>query len=63
MLLRVFRNVIYNYWTYKKPQLILGRWCHPGYSNKCDPYVKSNLANIDNSSAHTGLCNYNKYKL
>tara|TARA_A100001015_G_scaffold58401_1_gene64326 strand:+ start:762 stop:1004 length:243 start_codon:yes stop_codon:yes gene_type:complete len=27
----------------------LGRWCHPGYSIKCDIERKADLANMDNS--------------
>ena len=33
---------------------MLGRWCTPAYSKKCDPFLKADLASVD-SGNHTVL--------
>jgi hypothetical protein len=54
-IINIVRN-IYNNVRFKQPHIMLGRWCHKEYTKICNNDIKSHLANIDNSSANTGLC-------
>ncbi len=53
---KLFKSVLLNFLTSRRASMTLGRWCHSGYSSKCNAEIKSHLANVDNSSNNTGLC-------
>lgn len=40
--------------THIDPEVLLGRWCHPGMSRTCDPHLKGRQADDDNGAHAPG---------